>query len=96
MIWRDVHYGLRQSRKSPGFTAVAVLSLAQGIGPNRSVFGIVNSVLFRSLTCTRGMEQLVKFDNAQTTSSILASFSYHYYTDLYSLMEVLRRNVRYL
>src|SRR5215213_4091914 len=62
-LFKDIRYGIRGLWKRKGFAAIAVLTLALGIGVNTAIFTLVNAVMLKSLTVEKP-EELVLFSDA--------------------------------
>jgi predicted permease len=76
-LWRDVRYAARTLRKSPAFSAVAVVTLALGIGANTAIFSVVDAVLLRTLPVGHP-EDLISLATVYP-NSVDAVFSYPAY-----------------
>ena len=88
-LWQDIRYGLRMLAKNPGFTAVAVLTLALGIGANTGIFSVMSQVLLQRLPVPHPEELVLLYAPGPKTGHVSSdegdgseSFSYPMYTKL--------------
>src|SRR6266566_4593680 len=79
---QDFKFALRQLRKAPGFTAVAVLTLSLAIGVNSAIFALINSVVLRPMVPLRPREVMNVFNCRQNANHDYRQFSYNEYREL--------------
>src|ERR1041385_7942850 len=84
---KDIRYAIRNLIKRPGFVAIAVITLALGIGANTAIFSLVNTVMLRSLPVERPNEIVSVVVRGKDDS--MSAFSYPNYKDFRDRNDVL-------
>src|SRR5215470_9988510 len=81
-LWQDLRYGARMLLKQPGFTVVAVLTLALGIGANTAILSVINGLILRPLPVEKPGELVAPFWGGKKEAEVWGGLSYANYIDV--------------
>jgi putative ABC transport system permease protein len=87
-LWQDVRYAVRMLAKYPTFTAVAVLTLALGIGANTAIFSLIDSVMLKTLPVEKPEELLVLAEGPQSDADAATSLTYPLWEEIRNRQDV--------
>ncbi len=94
-MWQDLKHGVRMLMKNPGFTCIAILSIAIGVGANAAMFSVADGLVFRPLPVPRAGEVVTVIGQARDVGFGNRRLSYPDYVDLRDKIDELRGLVAY-
>src|ERR1041385_7492015 len=84
LIIKDIRYGIRSLLKQPGFTAIAIITLAVGIGANTAIFSVVNAVLLRPLSYPHAEQMVYVLEGRMSDPKFEGTYSPQNFIDMRS------------
>src|SRR5919205_1117394 len=94
-LFKDIRYGVRGLLKRPGFTVIALITLALGIGANTAIFSVVNAVLLRPLPYQDPSRLVTLWGKVVNTGADRMPFSYPNFTDYRNQVQAFERVAAY-